>query len=91
VERDHEQPWSNEFEEVLRRHLLYYTEDAPLDPEALLVEYGLDSMAAITLMLDLESTLSVRFSEEALTSESFATAAALWRAAQDASAESSDS
>lgn len=82
--------WPAEFEIVLQRHLLHFADEQPLEPETLLVECGLDSMTAITLMLDLETTLGVRFSEDALTSKAFATPASLWSATREAIAGSTE-
>ncbi|WP_316207098.1 MULTISPECIES: phosphopantetheine-binding protein [unclassified Bradyrhizobium] len=44
-----------------------------MDPNVLLKDYGLDSAAAIDLLLDLEDTFGVMMPDEYLTSETFAT------------------
>ena len=59
--------------ELVRRRLKYLPREAVLDPNALLKDYGLDSAAAIDLLLDLEDTFGVMMPDEYLTSETFAT------------------
>lgn len=59
--------------ELVRRRLKYLQREAVLDPNVLLKDYGLDSAAAIDLLLDLEDTFGVMMPDEYLTSETFAT------------------
>jgi acyl carrier protein len=66
------------FEAVLRPRLPYLTDDAELSPDAPLRELGLDSMQAVELVFDLEDALDVQLPDEAMTAETFATAASLW-------------
>jgi acyl carrier protein len=74
-----------EFSAILRRHLRYLPPDKPLAPDAPLRDLGLDSMAAVTLMLDLEDEFGITLPDSELTRNTFATPAALW-AAVDAAA-----
>ncbi len=62
--------------EVLTRHLRTVPPDVDWESVAL-PDLGLDSMSAIELVLALEETLGVRFPEEALVRETFATYASL--------------
>jgi acyl carrier protein len=59
--------------ELVRRRLKYLQREVVLDPNMLLKDYGLDSAAAIDLLLDLEETFGVMMPDEYLTSETFAT------------------
>lgn len=69
-----------QFSAILRRHLRYAQPGEPLAPDAPLRDLGLDSMAAVTLMLDLEDEFGVTFPDSELTRRTFATPAALWAA-----------
>jgi acyl carrier protein len=60
---------------VVRKHLSFLRAEDPLPPEKSLRELGLDSLAAIDLLLDLEQTFGVVFPDEELTEETFRTAA----------------
>jgi acyl carrier protein len=73
--------WSQEFESVLRVHLPGLASDERLSGEAQLVQYGLDSMGTVTLLVALESSLDVQFPDEALVPETFETADRLWEQA----------
>jgi acyl carrier protein len=75
------------FEKILRQHLPYLKADAPLDPDALLKELGLDSMKAVDLVFDLEDELGVALPDDAMTAETFATAGQLWTALSGAEAQ----
>jgi acyl carrier protein len=66
------------FEKVVRAHLLWLPADAPLVPDEELSAYGLNSLATVTLLIDLETEFDVSFPDEALTASTFATAATLW-------------
>ncbi len=68
------------FEAVLRPRLTYLADDAELSPDASLRELGLDSMQAVELVFDLEDALDVQLPDEAMTAETFETAASLWTA-----------
>lgn len=63
---------------ILRRHLRYLVPAEELPADAPLRELGLDSMAAVGLVLELESAFGVTFTESNLRPETFASAASLW-------------
>jgi acyl carrier protein len=71
--------WDSQFEELLRRFLPYLSAQEPLAADARLRDLGLDSLATVELLASLESSYQVRFSDEALSLETFATPAILWR------------
>lgn len=64
---------------VLRDFLPHLEQGADPDLDAPLTGYGLDSLASISLMLELEDQLAVTFPEESLTPEAFSTTRSLWR------------
>ena len=71
--------FSVRFEEVVRRHVSL-APDAALPFEADLSALGLDSLGAVTLLVDLEDTFGVSFPGALLTADTFRTTAALERA-----------
>jgi acyl carrier protein len=66
-----------EFEQLVRRHLKYLDPGEELDFDAELRTLGLDSMAALNLLFDLEDAFEVMLPEEYLVDETFATARSL--------------
>ncbi len=66
------------FVTIVRRHLKYLAPDEELAPQASLKGLGLDSMAAVTLMFDIEDEFAVTLPDSHLTPETFATPASLW-------------
>ena len=65
------------FERLLRAHLKYLDDDADLDPDAELKSLGLDSMASLDLLFDIEDTFEVVLPDEYLNEETFATGRSL--------------
>jgi len=61
-------------ENVLRPRLRLLAADAPLDFNEKLAKLGLDSMAAIDLLMDLETQAGTQIPDELLTADTFATA-----------------
>jgi acyl carrier protein len=76
--RDQSAVLSQMFMLTLRRHLHHLAPSDGLSPQRSLRELGLDSMKAVTLMLDLESQFGVTLPESSLRPETFANAATLW-------------
>jgi acyl carrier protein len=74
-----------DFEKVLRCRLAYLPADAPLSPDVPLKSLGLDSMQAVELIFDIEDALGVALPDEAMTAQTFDTAASLWAAVRNAS------
>jgi acyl carrier protein len=71
--------WDQRFEETLRRFLPFLPADERLAEDTNLRDFGLDSLGMVELLAQLESGYDVRFTNEALTMETFATPAVLWR------------
>lgn len=61
-----------DIESVVRPHLKFLEADAALGPDENLGEAGLDSMASIELLLDLEEKFDVTIQDDLLTENSFA-------------------
>jgi acyl carrier protein len=70
--------WDNRFEEILRKHLSYLPTDEPLRGDTHLFDFGLDSIGVAELLAMLERAYGVRFVDDALSMETFATPETLW-------------
>lgn len=68
---------SRTLEGVLRPHLRFLGPDAPLPPNEPLGTLGLDSMAAINLLLDIENAFGMQIPDDLLSAETFETFASL--------------
>jgi acyl carrier protein len=73
-------PYEDKFEDVLRRHLRFLQTGQKLEPAASLDTLGLDSMASVELLLDIEESFDIELPDEALTAETFATPQKLYEA-----------
>ncbi|MFJ2766855.1 phosphopantetheine-binding protein [Streptomyces sp. NPDC087300] len=71
-------PWPPDFENTLRLHLPLLDEDRPLSPELVLSDHGLDSLATVSLLLDLEERYAVTIPDELLSAQAFGSPAELW-------------
>jgi acyl carrier protein len=58
---------------ILRPHLRFLAADAPLPADAELNKLGLDSMAAIDLLFQIETQIGVQIPDELLTADTFKT------------------
>jgi acyl carrier protein len=67
-----------QFVAILRNHLKYLRPDAELDLHQPLKPLGLDSMAAVDLLLDIEDAYGVTLPDKYLTEQTFSTSATLW-------------
>lgn len=75
--------WDQRFETILRQHLPFLDPEEPLLGGASLRDSGLDSLAMVELLAMLESEYNVRFVDEAMSMETFATAQTLWSTMSD--------
>ena len=73
-------PPRDAFVDILRRHLKYLEAGEEVDFDAELRPLGLDSMAALNLLFDLEDAFDVMLPDEYLVDRTFATANALYTA-----------
>ena len=67
-----------QFVAILRSYLRYLPEDQELASDASLRDFGLDSMASVALMLDIEDRYGIVLPDRLLTAETFASPASLW-------------
>lgn len=72
--------WDRGFEGSLRRFLPFLSGSESLAGHAALRDLGLDSMRAVELLAALENDYGVRFRDDLLTMDTFATAGTLWTA-----------
>jgi len=68
---------SRKLEAVLRPHLRFLEGNAPLGRDQPLGDLGLDSMAAVNLLLDLEQAFDVQIPDDLLSAETFETFASV--------------
>lgn len=78
------------FEAILRSHLPLLPTDRQLDHDAPLLRLGLDSLQAVTLILELEDELGVMLPDSGLTPATFASATSLWAVIDEACREVSN-
>jgi acyl carrier protein len=72
--------WDERFEQLLRCHLSFLPADSALGAESSLRDLGLDSLGAVELLGALEKAYRVRFVDDLLSMDTFATAGTLWAA-----------
>lgn len=72
--------WDEQFGELLRRHLPFLPDGEELSEDLELRDFGLDSMGTVALLSVLEKTYDVRFVDDSLNMENFATPGQLWTA-----------
>ncbi|MDT0444141.1 acyl carrier protein [Streptomyces johnsoniae] len=70
--------WDETFEQLLRKHLSLMEAEDELTADINLRDFGLDSMGMVALMSSLEEAYGVRFVDDALQVENFATPETLW-------------
>ncbi|RLL68244.1 acyl carrier protein [Streptomyces sp. Z26] len=71
--------WDQAFEELLRKHLSLLEPEDEITADLSLRDFGLDSMGMVALLSGLEDAYNVRFVDDALNFENFATPATLWK------------
>ncbi|MFE9680733.1 acyl carrier protein [Streptomyces sp. NPDC002701] len=75
--------WDNSFEEILRKNLPLLEPEDELTADLSLRDHGLDSMGMVATLSALESAYGVRFVDDALGLDNFATPATLWKTLSD--------
>ena len=68
---------TGQIESILRAHLRHIPEEAPIDLTKDLQELGLDSMSAISVLLDIEKLLGMAFPDEYIDRSTFRSGATL--------------
>jgi acyl carrier protein len=82
-------PWPPSFDELLRSYL-HIADGEKITADLRLADHGLDSMATVSLLLDLESTYGVMLPDEQLHLVVSADVAQLWALFSGAGARGSD-
>lgn len=72
------------FAQIVRRHLRYLPPERDLAADAPLRDLGLDSMAAVALLLTVEEEFAVTLPDEPGLDETLRTAGTLWAALDSA-------
>jgi acyl carrier protein len=70
--------WDQRFEDLLREYLPFLSPEEPLAPDSDLRDAGLDSLGTVELLGSLEEAYGVRFVDEALSLDTFATPQTVW-------------
>jgi acyl carrier protein len=70
--------WDQQFEEILREYLPFLSSAEGLEDNTGLRDLGLDSMGIVEMLAALEGAYDVRFLDEVLTVDTFATPGVLW-------------
>ncbi|MET8682158.1 phosphopantetheine-binding protein [Streptomyces sp. NPDC004647] len=70
--------WDEQFEELVRRFLPFIDAEEPLAEDMNMRDAGLDSLGTVELLGALEDLYQVRFVDDALTMDTFATPGVLW-------------
>lgn len=71
--------WDDSFEELLRKNLPLLESGDEITADLSLRDHGLDSMGMVAILSSLESTYGVRFVDDALDLDNFATPETLWK------------
>jgi acyl carrier protein len=66
------------FDEILRRQLPFVTPKDTLTEDTKLRDFGLDSMGTVQLIADLETEYGIRFVDDLLSLDTFATPGMIW-------------
>jgi acyl carrier protein len=75
--------WDDRYPALLRENLPELPEGATLKSDTDLAAAGLDSVQLINLVMALEAEYRVTFADEYFSSDTFATAGAVWQAIQE--------
>ncbi|PYC66973.1 phosphopantetheine-binding protein [Streptomyces tateyamensis] len=75
--------WDQQFEDLLRKFLPFIGADETLTADTDLRDLGLDSLGTVELLAQLEELYGVRFLDDALSLETFATPGVLWSTLSD--------
>ena len=71
--------WDESFGQLLGKHLPLLESGDELTADLSLRDFGLDSMGMVALLSSLEDMYGVRFVDDALNDDNFATPATLWK------------
>jgi acyl carrier protein len=71
-------PWPRNFETIVRSCLPWLADDAVLEPDLALIDFGLDSVATVSLLIDLEEEFGVEIPDQMLMASNFTSPAGIW-------------
>ncbi|GAA0736050.1 acyl carrier protein [Dactylosporangium roseum] len=71
-------PWPPSFETIVRAFLPALPPTTPLLPDTPLADYGLDSLAVVGLIVEIEDAYGFEFPEETVIPQTFYDPTALW-------------
>lgn len=78
-----DQPWDAMFEKMLRQALHLLPSGEGMHPDLNTATFGLDSLAAVELLINIEAAYDISIPEDLLQLSSFATPGALWKLISD--------
>ncbi|NUW34551.1 acyl carrier protein [Nonomuraea sp. SMC257] len=70
--------WPEPFEQILRAFLPQLGQETPLKNDLRLAEHGLDSLATVSLLVEVEDAFGISIPDEFLVPDTFATPSGLW-------------
>ncbi|MCX5088327.1 acyl carrier protein [Streptomyces sp. NBC_00365] len=74
-----DQPWDATFEKMMRQALALLPSGDELRPDLNTATFGLDSLAAVELLINIEAAYDIQVPEDLLQLSSFATPGSLWK------------
>lgn len=72
--------WAREFDLLVRRHCRFLGPQDRIEGEAPMHTLGADSLEIVELIVDLEESFGISFTEDLLTPQVFATPMTIWTA-----------
>jgi acyl carrier protein len=75
--------WPLAFADLLRAHLPLLEPGQPIDAGLNLADSGLDSLATVSLLIELEDAFGVMVPDDKLSGATFETAGSLWQVISD--------
>jgi acyl carrier protein len=83
LEQPMDRPWDATFEKMLRQALHLLPSGEGLRPDLNTATFGLDSLAVVELLINIEAAYDISIPEDLLQLSSFATPGALWKLISD--------
>ncbi|MEU0821379.1 acyl carrier protein [Streptomyces mirabilis] len=79
LEQSMDKPWDATFEKMIRQALALLPSGDELSPDLNTATFGLDSLAAVELLINIEAAYDIQVPEDLLQLSSFATPGSLWK------------
>jgi acyl carrier protein len=74
--------WPPEFEMIIRKHCRRIGAGVPVDAETSLLQLGVDSMAIVTIVLEIEEAFGISIPDELLAGEDSLMPGRMWEAVE---------